>query len=319
VGSSRWIVHRNNGAGFDPPADFRLPTAPFAGAFTQLEHPATTCPGRQPAYRLFDIDGDRNVDLVITEACEDARIGTTAWRVHRGTGTSFTDIPALFPLPTSPAPIAKMFKALSAEAVCSQSSLARSYRLVDLDGDFAPELLVTSLCNDALVGSTRWLVYRNSHAGFAESPENFPLPVVPGSIGVRNLFANTSGTAACAKQHPSFSMLDVTGDFRPDLLVTRACGDATTGVSRWLLYRSGAAAGNNFEAPVGITLPLSLGATAASPLDLRAELSCHPTFRPALVASYLDGPSLSLVATEACQDTSVGTLKWLIYQPQCQP
>src|SRR5690606_2972643 len=102
----RWLVNRNNGAGWDPTSDFTLPTAPVKGAFVALESAtlAASCPGGGPAYRTFDIDGDLVLDLVVVAACDDSLLSTTTWRVHRGTGAGFEETPFSFALPTAPPP-----------------------------------------------------------------------------------------------------------------------------------------------------------------------------------------------------------------------
>lgn len=321
VGTTRWIVHRNNGAGFDAPTDFTLPTAPVRAAFTTWDSESLTasCPGGAPAYRTFDIDGDLKVDMVVVSACDDAFLSTTTWRVHKGTGTGFTDTPEPFALPALPAPFRGMYRdPMKTTADCSASPLARSYEVADFDGDFAPDMLVTRQCNDPTVGAARWLLYRNEKTRFAPEPRALELPALVGALGHHGAFHETAAEAKCEEHHPAFSLVDVTGDFRKDLLFTRACNDTTAGVSRWLLYAQ-RADGSLETTPRALALPAVLGGRPDAPLGLTAEAHCeHATAkRPRFFAAHLTGNRFGLVVTESCLDSSVGHLRWLVHGNDC--
>lgn len=318
VGTSRWLVNRNNGAGFDPISSFPLPEGVPVGSFAALSADAPTCPAGRPAFKAFDIDGDRKIDLVVTGACNDTKVGTSEWRVYRGTGTGFTATPASFALPTTPTPALLMYSSpTSAKAACDASPFSRTYQLIDLDGDFAPEMVVTTLCNDVNVGTTRWLVHKNLLTGFAPAPTSVDLPFVP---GVRGVFATLQGDPACDASKPGFETLDMTGDFHRDLLVTRSCIDGTSGVTRWLLYRHGGDKNviQLAREPVPFALPASLGATPSAPISLDAERACAGARRPGFTSMYLVNRKLDLVVTEACQDTTVGATRWLLYEAGCR-
>ncbi|MBS2020244.1 MAG: VCBS repeat-containing protein [Deltaproteobacteria bacterium] len=317
VGTTQWLVNRNNGAGFDPITSFALPTGLTPGSFTALSAPAPECPAGRPAFRALDIDGDRKLDLVVTQVCNDTAVGTSEWRVYKGGAGGFASTPSRFTLPTTPAPTLLMYTSpTSADAACDASALSRTYRLVDLDGDFAPEMVVTSLCNDTTVGTTRWLAYENVGTGF-EGPIALDLPVVP---GVRGAFTDLAGPAACESGKPGFEVLDVTGDLRRDLLVTRSCLDRTSGVTRWLLHRHGDEKSGLSLARDAVTfsLPPALGGTSSEPIGLDAERRCTGTRRPRFTSTYLVNRRLDLVVTEACQDNTVGATRWLLYEAGCR-
>lgn len=321
VGTTRWIVNRNNGAGFDATSDFTLPTAPVKAAFTKYDSESLTaaCPGGGPAYRTFDVDGDLKIDLVVVSACDDAFLSTINWRVYKGTGAGFTDPPAAFALPVLPPPFRRMYAdPTKTTADCNASPLARSYEVADFDGDFAPDMLVTRQCNDPTVGSTRWLLYRNEGTRFAPEPRSIDLPALVGAVGHHGAFHTTSGEAKCDQHHPAFTLVDVTGDFRKDLLLTRACNDTTSGVSRWLLYAQ-RSDGSLETTPLTLTLPTILGGRADAPLGLNAEAQCEhaTTKRPTFFASHLTANRFGLVVTTSCLDTSVGHLKWLVHGNDC--
>lgn len=318
VGTSRWLVNKNNGAGFDAVTPFALPESSAVGSFTALSADAPTCPAGKPAFKAFDIDGDRKLDLVVTGVCNDTTVGTTQWRVFRGTGPGFTPTASSFALPTTPAPTLGLYSSpTSAQAACDTSSSSRSYQLLDLDGDFAPEMIVTTMCSDINVGTTRWLVHKNLGTGFTPQPQTIDLPFVP---GVRGIFTTLQADPACDASKPGFETLDMTGDFHRDLLVTRSCVDKTSGVTRWLLYRHAGDQSTIALArdPVAFTLPPALGATPSAPIGLDAERVCTGTRRPGFTSTYLVARKLDLVVTETCQDTTVGATRWLIYEAGCR-
>lgn len=317
VGTTRWLVNKNNGAGFDPITTYALPEAMPQLAFAALSAAEPECPANRPAFQAMDIDGDRKLDLVVTKLCNDSAVGTSEWRVYRGNGTAFAATPTPFALPTTPPPTPFMYaSATDTNAACDASALSRTYRLVDLDGDFAPEMLVTTLCNDVNVGTTKWIVHKNTGTGFAP-PVNVDLPVFP---GVRGAFTELTAAPACDASRPGFETLDVTGDFHRDLLLTRSCLDATSGVTRWLLYPHGTDKNviSLARDAVPFALPVSLGATASAPIGLDAERLCTGTRRPAFTARYLANRKLDLVVTETCQDATVGATQWLVYEAGCR-
>lgn len=316
VGTTRWLVNRNNGAGFDAITSYALPEGMPQLAFAALSAAEPECPVGRPAFQAMDIDGDRKLDLVVTKVCNDTAVGTSQWRVYRGDGAAFTTATP-FALPTTPPATPFMYASATAtKAACDSSAFSRSYQLVDLDGDFAPEMLVTTLCNDVNVGTTKWLVHKNTGTGFA-APTTIDLPIFP---GVRGAFTELTGAPACDASKPGFETLDVTGDFHRDLLLTRSCVDAASGVTRWLLYPHGNDKNviSLAREAVPFALPAALGATPSAPIGLDAERACTGTRRPAFTSQYLVSRKLDLVVTQACQDTSVGATQWLVYEAGCR-
>ena len=83
VGASRWLRHTNDGDGFGAATDFGLPD--YGPAFPSLTG-AGDCGGGmlRPSYALLDLDGDGHTDLVVTDVCAEAAVGSSHWRVHRG-------------------------------------------------------------------------------------------------------------------------------------------------------------------------------------------------------------------------------------------
>ena len=148
-------------------------------------------------------------------AGEDATIGggTCAFA---STATPYA-LPAINGAPLVPFPLLE-----AAQTACPSGSNKLTYELLDVDGDRRFDLVVTSTCTDASVGTSVWLVYLGSASGFASTALRFTLPPAP--------------AASCAT---TTAILDMNGDLRPDWVVLSTCSDATVGASRWLYYANG--------------------------------------------------------------------------------
>jgi hypothetical protein len=167
------------------------------------------------------------------------------------------------------------------------------------------------------VGFTRWSLYRNSGSGFAATPATIAMPALPG-VSARHAFDGLTAKPVCtgAQQGPGFTTVDVDGDLRPDLLVTRTCTEVTTGVSDWQLYEN--QDGGVSTSAKALALPSALGASVTAPLALGGDAACKASPpRPAFVAMSLTHSKLDLVVTSACADATVGTSRWLLYEPSC--
>ena len=320
VGTTRWIVYLNGPRGFGLPTPFALPVQPGAptAAFPSLGPRAADCAKDLPGYAFLDVDGDKKVDLVVTTACDNVQIGMTAWRVYPGSGAGIAAAPILFPLPTMPfAPAGTYASVTGGGPGCKAMPAGPRYSVVDFDGDLKPDIVLTEDCTNTAVGFTRWSLYRNSGSRFAATPATVALPVLPGVSSLR-AFDGLTAKQVCtgAQQGPSFTTVDVDGDLRPDLLVTRTCTDVTTGVSDWLFYK-------NDESGLATTakalaLPSALGASVTARLGLGGDAACKASPpRPAFVAMSLTLSKLDLVVTSACADATVGTSRWLLYEPSC--
>jgi hypothetical protein len=319
VGTSRWIVYLNGATGFGAATPFALPPGAVAGAFSSLFGNADCASGR-PGFTFFDIDGDRKDDLVVTLACDNPQIGTTAWRVYAGSGSGVAPTPTLFPLPTTPAAAVGTYPTTAGPTGLGCGGTGAKgprYSVLDVDYDFKPDLVVTEDCTNAKVGTSQWSFYRNSGAGFAATPSAMPLPVIAGAPP--NAFSTPSAAGTCtgAGPVPHYIYVDLDGNFRADFLVEHACNDATTGVSKWLLYRD--VDGGGF-APTATpyALPPALGGSVASPLGLSGAAACNASPpRPAYTSMTLSQTKHALVVTKACNDPAVGTTKWLVYEGSC--
>ncbi len=319
VGTTRWIVYLNGPTGFGAATPFALPPGAVAGAFSSLFGNADCASGR-PGFTFFDIDGDRKDDFVVTLACDNPQIGTTAWRVYTGSGTGVAATPTLFPLPTTPVVTAGTYATTAGPSGLGCDGAGAKgprYVVADVDYDFKPDLVLTQDCTNVKVGTSQWSWYPNSGTGFAATPSPMPLPPISGAPP--NAFSAPSGAATCTgtRPVPQYIYVDLDGNFRGDFLVEHACNDATTGVSKWLLYRD-VDGGGFAPTPTPYALPAALGGSVASPLGLSGEAACSASPpRPAFVSMTLAHSKHALVETKACNDATVGTSRWLVYEGSC--
>jgi hypothetical protein len=254
-----------------------------------------------------DVNGDKKPDLVLTETCSDATVGTTHWLVYANTGSGFSTSPTTFTLPKLDLALTSMS---GANTACSGSP-SQKWATFDLLGSGKPALVVTETCTDATVGATHWLVYANSGSGFASTPATFALPTLDlplTSVGGAN-------TACSGSPSQEWSSLDLNGDHRPDLVLTETCSDASVGATHWNVYAN---TGSGFStSPTSFALP-----TLDEPLISFSGVNtaCAGSASEEWTTLDLVGDgTFDLVLTETCTDASIGTAKWSRYTAVCAP
>jgi hypothetical protein len=212
---------------------------------------------------------------------------------------------------------------------CGPVADVPQYSLFDFDGDERPDLVITQSCKDATVGVSKWLMYQNTGAGFAATATDLALP--SGYAGLAGStepvpFGTLDGTVFCGPvaDVPQYSLFDLDGDGRPDLVITQSCTDATVGVSRWLSYPN---TGSGFAA-AATDLPLPTGyaglAGSTEPVPFGAPYGTVFCGTVADVPQYtlfdFDGDHRpDLVMTQQCTDPLTGTAHWVIYRGVCMP
>ena len=280
------------------PTPFALPTLGLAPAspFTQLSN-QEACPAGtgKLVYSLADMNADGQVDLVVTADCDDATVGTSAWLVYLNDGNGFAAAPVRFALPP-PTPTAG----------CATSVV------FDINGDYIPDEVVTALCNDTTVGTSRWLVYPGGASGFAQTAVPYALP--PGYTAGA-FTATTAATESCAggADVPAFSLFDINGDALVDFVMTAVCNEAAIGSTAWQVY-AGSASGAS-QTAASFALPTSPVVTPGAFLTTTGALSCtSTTTRPAYsLLDFDEDGKIDLVVTQECTDATIGTSRWHWY------
>ncbi|MEZ4464096.1 MAG: VCBS repeat-containing protein [bacterium] len=190
-------------------------------------------------------------------------------------------------------------------ALADDSALASmGHAVLDLDGDGIVDLVVPNdrggfdLDPDPLVGAAYWRVWRGTPTGWTGEPDRWQIP-----FDLRPL-----GAQIGSQVH---SLLDLTGDGLPDLVVVRtgpgAPDDPRLGQAFWLVYEN---TGDGFAAePRRWALPYSLRARATS---RPSALTCPPWWT-------LEGDGrVDFVVTRPDElpdpDPLIGRAYWQIYR-----
>lgn len=146
--------------------------------------------------------------------------------------------------------------------------------------------------------------------GFATSPTPFALPEV-GATGAA--FTGLRGDANCASLDPAYTLADLLGDGRPELVVTRDCRDASVGRDVWSVYL-GASSGFG-ASPTAYALPTVSTTSAGLPFPTDEEPEdCEGSGLPGYALAELHGDGRAeLVLTVDCVEEATGVSQWLVY------
>ncbi|MFO0665320.1 MAG: VCBS repeat-containing protein [Polyangiaceae bacterium] len=252
------------GRSFDAPSDWSIPM-PAAGTSWQQGY---------ERYTLIDIHGDGKPDLVVTGTEKDTTLGKTKWLVFKNNGTSFENTPETWTLP------------MPAAGTSWQQGYER-YTLIDIHGDGKPDLVITGTEKDTTVGKTKWLVFKNNGTSFESTPETWTLPMP------------AAGTS-WQQGYERYTLIDIHGDGKPDLVITGTEKDKTLGDTKWLVFKNN---GSSFE---------TSAETWALPAKAPGTSWLMGSDRYALVDIHGDGKP-DLVITGKTGDETLGQDHWDVY------
>ncbi len=215
--------------------------------------------------------------------------------------------PILFALPSGYG--AGSFSAVGNLANCGASG-APGFQVIDMNGDGRPDLVVYATCaSGSMVVRDHWRVYLNSGSGFAAEATMFPLP---GGYSAGS-FARPGNLLNCgALNAPGFSLMDVNGDRRPDLVVHAICASGSAvGSDHWRVYLN---SGSGFAAEATM-FPLPGGYGAGSFAGPGNLANCSVKSTPGYGTADMNGDARpDLVVFLACAPGStVGTDHWRVY------
>ena len=215
-GSPYWKVYLNTGTGFGPATTWPVPRSGLDDGFYEIS--------ANVGYRywnLLDVNGDGKPDLVHTgDTTKSQQVwdvsGSPYWKVYLNIGTGFGAV-MNWPVPQNGA----------YEGVFATDTFgSRYWATIDMDADGKPDLVQTADPTKGqqvwdASGSPYWKVSLNTGTSFA-TPINWAVP----QNGLTYGFYCT----AASSLNQYWSLIDITGDGRPDLVQT---GDSTKGQQVW--------------------------------------------------------------------------------------
>ncbi len=195
------------------------------------------------------------------------------------------------------------------------SSQSLTFSLLDLTGDGDPDLVLTDKCDTEGVGTDEWHVYPNTGSGFDDEATVWSLPkYFPANTEVLDDLAHDDDVGCNSSQSLTFSLLDLTGDGDPDLVLTDKCDTEGVGTDEWHVYENN---GDGFDDDASVwSLPAYFPANTEVLDDLAHDDDTGCNSSQQLTFSLLDltgDGALDLVLTDKCDAEGVGTDEWHIY------
>ncbi|MCB9765836.1 MAG: VCBS repeat-containing protein [Alphaproteobacteria bacterium] len=321
VGTDNWLVYENTGSGFANSATtWALPSGVADWddwMDATYEANSNDCTRSSFTATLLDLTGDRKPDLVVTDQCDLVGVGTDHWLVYENTGSGFASGANQWALPQG---VASWDDWMDATAEANSNDCTRSSFTavtMDLTGDRKPDLVVTDNCDLVGVGTDNWLVYENTGSGFASNATSWALPSGVADWDDWMDATYEANSTDCVRSSFTATTADLTGDGKPDLVVTDNCDLVGVGTDEWLVYEN---TGSGFSgSPLSWPLPQGV-ADWEDWLDSMAEANSSDCTRSSFTAVTMDLTGdgvVDLVVTDQCDLVGVGTDDWRVWPGTC--
>ncbi|MFN3183060.1 MAG: hypothetical protein ACE37F_13760 [Nannocystaceae bacterium] len=189
------------------------------------------------------------------------------------------------------------------------------YTMLDLTADGRSDLVITDGCDAAGVGVERWIVHPAEDGGFGEAT-TYALPDLSAlPLPEADLMQVLADTWSCTNDEDfRFTTTDITGDGRPDFVITDGCDAAGVGVDRWIVHpgeEGGFGAATTWTLPDVSALPLPEG-------DLMQVLAdtwtCNNDEDFRFTTTDITGDGVvDFVITDGCDAQGVGVERWIVH------
>ncbi|MEM6296768.1 MAG: hypothetical protein AAGA54_36215 [Myxococcota bacterium] len=300
--------------------EMRFPLEDYADAPNEQLAGSWQCTnGQQYQHNLLDLTGDGVTDFLVRDACDEGGVGEENWLVFPGGTDGFGEatawsLPALeFPLEAYPdTPLEQLVGSWQ----CTNGQQYQ-HTVMDMTADGRPDLLVRDACDEGGVGEETWLLYPGEDGGFG-GPQPWTLPALefPLEAYPDTPLEQLAGSWQCTNgQQYQHTVMDMTADGRPDLLVRDACDEGGVGEENWLLYPG---EDGGFGDPQPWSLPaltFPLEAYPDTPLEQSAGTwQCTNGQQYQHTMLDVNGDRWpDLLVTDACDEGGVGEENWLLY------